>query len=117
MTEEKLKINLVQGEEDIGRIRDNFLEKLDYFNGSLDEYENMKGKKYKIIDLGKGITNRIYSNSLLFWRADLRREQNQLVDKLIQENCVGAIRCTLTRRFFVPEQYYIGAYFIKEKDN
>jgi len=95
--------------------REKFLNKLNYFSGNLREYENMKNKEYSIIDLGRDFHGFIYSDSLLFWRGDLGREQNFLVDYLIKENCKGMIDCTKIARFLVLSQWYISGNFVKEK--
>ncbi len=116
MTIEKYHLRItLETEEKSLAMRENFVNHLKYFEGSLEEYEKVKGKKYQIIDLGKDLPKRIYSKSILFWNGDLRKEQNNLVDKLIEEDCVGVVNGLAVQRFLFKSQRYIEGDFVKEK--
>lgn len=116
--------------------RTHFLEGLDYFEGSSIEYENMKGKSYKIIDADndgqKGVlydlNQSMFIESMLRVRRrkkgntekSVRDEQGELIDRLIEEKCVAMIECEhLNSDYFLGMMargaYYMTGYFVKEK--
>ncbi len=105
-----------------------FMQKLDCFGGSLNEYENMKNKSYKIIDLNnKGVETVLYypgQDHLHIAKSDekgnvveksIYDKQEDLIDKLVEENCVGMIRCQYSKPNFIRFNYeHITGYPVKE---
>ncbi|MFA6072657.1 MAG: hypothetical protein WC758_00910 [Candidatus Woesearchaeota archaeon] len=124
------------------RKRTEFIQGVDYFSGSLNEYEDLKGKRYTLIDmLNKGQPIQIYDPGQ-FWlcvsQSWFKRDENEqimkdkrgkkiftnfydgvqgrLVDKLIEEKCVGLIRAEYSAGgLFGNRPTFWEGYPVKEK--
>jgi hypothetical protein len=122
--------------------RSRYLDNLDYFEGSLREYENLKGKRYRLIALNNGERKIILYEPRQFWLSIAQRYfkkddngiklkdahgkhirtnfyvgvQADLVNILIAENCTGLIHAHYSGPgIFGKEFTYWTGYPVKEK--
>ncbi|MGV8151413.1 MAG: hypothetical protein ACP5NV_06835 [Candidatus Woesearchaeota archaeon] len=121
--------------------REDFLSGLDYFSGNLTEYENLKGKRYDLIDLkNNGCKTRIYDPdqfflavAQLYYKRDKEGNrikdkhgkyiktnyyeiQTKLIDNLMEQKCVGLINAEYNGKGFCGNQFaFWSGYPVKEK--
>ena len=85
-------------EGDIEKEKQNYLDSIVFFPGSVQEYEKMRGYSVKIVDLGfrdKGISFYDDGNN---WRIDVPGMNSKKFEKVIENNIEAIVNCQYSGR-------------------